>query len=51
MRHELVPGKDIYPGNAKNSIDTLSRAGSIDSAVAGTVRGTVNDTVKEFDYI
>lgn len=43
-RHVVVADTFIYPGKAKNSIDTLRRRGSTEDAFAGAVDGTVTVT-------
>lgn len=39
-RHWLVPAMFVYPGKAKNSIDTLTKDGSTVTASEGGVDGT-----------
>lgn len=50
-RQFCVPGRAIYPGKAKNSIDTLRRAGSTDTAVAGMLVGMVNVAVAAINHL
>lgn len=40
-RHVDVDERSVYPGKAKNSIDTLSKEGSMVDALEGAVWGTV----------
>jgi len=40
-----VADKFTYPGKAKNSMETLSRAGSTVTAPSGMLGGTVNEVV------
>ena len=44
-RHVVVPLNSVYPGNAKNSIETLSRDGSTVTADVGATDGTENVVV------
>lgn len=44
-RHVAVPSSSTYPGNAKNSMETLSRDASTVTAEEGIEEGTANAVV------